>query len=1128
MNMKTVIIFCFYFISSGCMWLEESHGGIDPHLVKGVDQLIRPECRKKVSPVFAMAFIKSGTLSNLRFWGNYGEIPRDQAQLYPSCQWAGRWGRDDPEGSDDCPLDATSALVQSLFPSHARRDLIPNQGSTDDPISKLTAGQIGSLIELIEDFEVYEKVNDAPMPLDSWSLKVFHILEPNAYRGALGAFHERSDEFLRCENSPIHSSLVVQTKHVMSDLQEMCTEVGQGPQVKNGTDPFLKLRKTKKWKAIESWARILYGAVQDSKAKSSLYPLFTPQRALMSYLLLKNSRKESLLEFLKAAPSCLSLEGRELIQLTQLRHIEKGSGAAAGGAAVAVANEDVPGSKDRKLDEFLSAHFNSSEFNNFLKNPTPLELDQLSAEPERLGFYLYLSNSSDLPPLIGGQTAAHKSLGKDPDRGSTRKYNTYADCGEASIRNFFNIVFYHPETKRFQTEILDQMVRHHHLTPYRDISKKDKPDKIGVEKGLYAFYTRNFDTSLLFSDQVRDDWSRRVVSHLPGVHYLKPRSDPKCEMSGGIDNALQLMGHLLGDAVIKQSGDHSKRKVALDRLCEVSSRDGFQLTWQNKSKSPLENIGETLIFSINGKPKFQWEFLAGHFSLTEIKDTSTNQTDWSYQVSKNEPVQELLGIWKPVKQSDYRTADVPMLWNQQLGNSEVRLELLDQALWDERSGSIAYHWTHRDLSFDDEAVHQKVAVASLKTKYGPLVEALSHAPPEIRVRSAAYAGDLATLVGLAAHFAKRDGFYRSVAHLAALNGQAAALRFIAEQVPQSLMEKDAYGQTPAHLAGQFGHLEVLKFIVEKAFESILLADSRGQTPAHLAARFGHVDVFKFITEKAPASLFVKSVYRNTPAHSAVLNDQTAVLEFIAEKFPQLLMEKDSGEQTPAHIAAQNGRSEALEIISRKALQSLMEKDTREQTPAHLAAQSGKIEALRVITEKAPQSLLLKDQNETTPVHFLARDGRAEILRFIMERAPESLRVMDHREQTPTHWAAINDQIEVLKVISEKAPDLLMEKDYNRQTSAHLAIQSGQTAALKFIIEKAPHIMMERDTRGRTPAHLAAEVNNREALKIIADQAPDSFIEKDNQGRVASDFIDDPALKGEIELILKKVHGKEKP
>ena len=1003
-----------------------SQAGMDPYLIKGVHELINPSCQKKLSPVYAMGMIKSGILPNIRFYGAYGKIPTGEEARFPSCQWANPHLVD----HDDCPLDYTSALIQSLFPSHARGHLVANQGSKDDPISQLTPENLGSLIELIHLW----KIPNQGEPDDLWTLQVIRALKPANVEIRKISLQSLTLALTQCDMNHQDSA---QLGQLLSHIRSISEEFNKHPTKKARREIDLshsisELKRHKLWRSIEPWARILYHSIQEAKPGRFTYPDSTPEHALLSYLLLKKSTKESLLEFLNAIPSCLSPRGRELTHFFSRQRL-------------------TASHRTKDVHEFLHSHFTEDEYKQFTHSPTDADLEDLAQDPEKLGYFYYQKSFSELPPLIGGQSAAHKSLGKHPDGG--RKYHLYPDCGEASLRNFFNIVLYDSRARTFRSEFLTQIERQHHLSLYTDISKKGKPGRIGLQKGLQGFYSRNATLLNLDSDQVRDDWSRRVVSQLPGVNYMKPQSAPQCEINAGVDNALKVIGVLLGDPkIIHPITTGTERKEALDHLCHVLSRDGFQLTWRSKTRDLPRNLKETLIFSINNTPSFEWSFMPMHFNLTQITNDTSHEENWSRRIPKNGAQRELKEIWEPIEKENYPNSQISNLWNQNLRNSQIRLEILDQAAFNQFSGPIAHHLA-QGLPLLDEYTHQNASVAALKTQYQPFIQELMRAPEGIRAMSAAYTGDLAQLLNLRQFLSYRDSAGKTLAHAASYRGQVEALKIITDHTPGVLNEQDDEGWTPASVAAYEGQIEVLRFIHDKAPQSLSFKNDSGTTPAHEAARNGKVEALRFIFEKTP----------------------------------QALSEKDDIEFTPAHLAVEGQHLEALKFIIEKAPDTLRQTNVDGLTPVHLAAHEGLVEVLKVIEDMAPGALNLKNEGESNPAHAAALEGQTEVLQFIIERAPETLRARNDIGSTPAHDAAAVGHLESLKLIVQHAPDILRERNQYGSTAAHDAAQGEKAEVLKFIAEIAPETLELKNDQNESALSIIRNDQLRDDIKAIINQ-----------------------------------------
>ena len=98
-----------------------------------------------------------------------------------------------------------------------------------------------------------------------------------------------------------------------------------------------------------------------------------------------------------------------------------------------------------KVNHFLSQQYSGSELN-FDHDHT--ESDLLN-EPEKIVLYALEGESvaQPLPRVLGYAQAKHSSL----------HGGTYADCGETSLRNFFNMVLYNPKTRSFDAQFLQNL-----------------------------------------------------------------------------------------------------------------------------------------------------------------------------------------------------------------------------------------------------------------------------------------------------------------------------------------------------------------------------------------------------------------------------------------------------------------------------------------------------------------------------------------------------------------------------------------------------------------------------------------------------------------------------------------------
>ncbi len=205
---------------------------------------------------------------------------------------------------------------------------------------------------------------------------------------------------------------------------------------------------------------------------------------------------------------------------------------------------------------------------------------------------------------------------------------TYPDCGETSPRNFFSIAFttkgaLDPQrrlefVRKFEGKAAAGTVETKETAPAAP------PGRVAAIQAFYEAHPRAADQT---SDKAHHDWSH-VVSGLndagdplPIDCNRKGTFDPK---GSGIPNMLNLVAQLLPDPLLgrpwpgKPAGARLLAAQKLTRLCELASTDGRAIGWEVAGKRELTGDLGRVTFTINNQPTFQWEFVPGHFDLTEI------------------------------------------------------------------------------------------------------------------------------------------------------------------------------------------------------------------------------------------------------------------------------------------------------------------------------------------------------------------------------------------------------------------------------------------------------------------------------------------------------------------------------
>jgi hypothetical protein len=556
--------------------------------IKGVHDLIKPEY-EYLSPIYGFTLLGTKTLENMRFYGNYG--PKKEG--YGCLEFATRI-HEELVKNKDCPQDKTSELIQRLFPSQDQGNFVANQINSDlaSHLDPETLGRIASRLARVQDTELTDSNKAEVLEAELKDL-LFEGLNPKGYyeqlrnstRGRLKHLKQQGKKSPHIPQEGIcthgcHQTELDELEQKLASVDSVLKKLSSSSNDVAGAHKKGR-GKDKDYKAL---AVLFIGALKESRSPSQLYPKNLPEQVLLSYFWKKASHKEDFLPLLKGMASHLKdptfLNNRE-----QLKHFL---------------------TQKYSTDDYKSAN---------LKGDPKILIHNLLSHPEKLVFLAEQDKleSKPLPPFLSYALAKHSSL----------EQGTYPDCGETSVRNFFNIVLYDPSQGKFKPSILEQY-------------KKRNP-VLHFHPGLTLFYNTHTDPAASVGPSARDDWSENVVSKHEGVDYLKPREAPKCEVNAGVDNVMKLVDRLLyqsnnsGGPIFKASN----RAAKIDQLCKSLSREGFQLEWElvgshDKSKLNERNTEVELKFNINGKPSFIWEFWPGHFV---VKDIGKGEESWMNRVA---------------------------------------------------------------------------------------------------------------------------------------------------------------------------------------------------------------------------------------------------------------------------------------------------------------------------------------------------------------------------------------------------------------------------------------------------------------------------------------------------------------
>ncbi len=585
------------------------------------------------SPLDGYTLLKT-SLQNRRFFGNYGP-PRPGLGCL---EFASRT-REQLVANADCPHDKTSEWIQRLFPSPDRAHLLVNQ-IPSDVVSHLTPFAIGRVLEAIAQIPDSEwtTIQAQPELRETYTTQLsdvlFEAMNPEKFSEWKEKQHKSLEKLLRVRSwrtapSDDDRRLREEWDQVTSTLSRLSTSAEAGrsrfgslfdASLFDGWDSSSSLanspergspaspttsaaasdrssqdrvssqgspsstRSIGKRKDYLSLAELFVAAllesrVLDARDHTTSYPKYFPEQTLLAFFLQKADTKADLVSLFRGMSTLLK-DPTALLD---------------------------PG----KISAFVSHQWTDADYDrDLIKARVRIKLDRFLEDREFM-MYFFMEDkirTQLIPPSIYYGQAGHESMGTA----------TYPDCGETSLRNFFNIILYRPEDGIFDARRLEDLEKTH--------------PEMSISPALKEFYQKHSLASEASLQSVRDEWSETVTSRHPGVHYVNPKEGtPQCEIAGGFDNLMTVFDRLLSLSDPPESPPRS-RSEKLDTLCRLFSSESQVLTWEvedaidpAQSRSQLEEAtaGVKIVFSLGGSPAFSWQFTPRHFVVSNLRPESS-------------------------------------------------------------------------------------------------------------------------------------------------------------------------------------------------------------------------------------------------------------------------------------------------------------------------------------------------------------------------------------------------------------------------------------------------------------------------------------------------------------------------
>ena len=357
-------------------------------------------------------------------------------------------------------------------------------------------------------------------------------------------------------------------------------------------------------------ADLLVDALIESRGTSQHYPKLLPEHALLAFFVNRADTKDDVIDLLRGMPRLVK-DGRIL------------------------------GDTDTQfLDSFRNSRWSPRlDFDPHLELGDPRKgevgfvhawdgafvKELLGWSVEKLLFHFIMIDyaARDTPRVFSYAVVEHEL-----PSGEVIKF---ADCGETSVRNFFNIVLYDRDSFKFRADLFDSFGRGaqplqgthsegavHTAAGENDLfahstEELDLAQQIDINPALRHFYETYSDPLSAAKQTLRVEWALNVVAGKEGVTYntfSKDKEGFEIRSLGNPDNMLNLLGQLLLKESVREIWNQLRRNEKLDTLCRIISRPDRRFSWRPSDMS--------IAFDINDEPVFEWLFDENHFAITDL------------------------------------------------------------------------------------------------------------------------------------------------------------------------------------------------------------------------------------------------------------------------------------------------------------------------------------------------------------------------------------------------------------------------------------------------------------------------------------------------------------------------------
>jgi ankyrin repeat protein len=371
-----------------------------------------------------------------------------------------------------------------------------------------------------------------------------------------------------------------------------------------------------------------------------------------------------------------------------------------------------------------------------------------------------------------------------------------------------------------------------------------------------------------------------------------------------------------------------------------------------------------------------------------------------------------------------------------------------------------------------------------------------------------------------------DGEGRTILHLAALEGNAAAVEAIL-RAGATVNTRDKAGKTPLDLAftdtrtknyaetaeklileGGISDASIYTYFapaVRSSNYDIRISD--GIAPLHYAAQEGHTGYVRFLLDKR-ADINAKNASGTTPLHEAARAGNLEIMEILITGGANVNIQDAKGNSV-LHIAVpQEAHREALNLLlSHGASPNL--RDEHGDSPLHIVITLNRNTAILQTLLKGGADVTIHNTGGKTPLYLAVQGNRAAYIPLLLQYKSDIFAV-DTEGITPFERALRDRRSALTALITEET---VLQNDSAGNTILHLATLNRADPQIIALILDKKALVNARNKEGDTSLHIAVRLNSAENGGLLLSRGADIFA---------------PNARGENPIYLTFFPGKDYP